>query len=397
MEGHMPVLLLALFLAWTHPVRAQSTTPLAGSDSSETSAAAKGMPWIAHTSADAFLLASPSAPAGSRPYQISTYQAFTIQSLSFASFHAGWRYRETLAEGLSAPYRELFALKLMGTAEILRDHLFLSLGGSIPLFEASLAEEDTAALYRHLSGYNPLPAPNFVTPQGLQVGIFGRYRLGDWDLLAAANYFQPTRFEPVRGHPFSPASRLGGALRAIFEGGRSRHRYDAKLSRFGREETLSAIPAHVEGVLYQARYAWLRSRGRTAWQLGGGAAVKWLDENRPLRLPTPLLPTDGNDNVQRAYAEAALTWTPRPDRLWRLWLLPKALLLPSARESGHETEAGIAYGMRLWEVHRLRASGSVLFGSFLGRDYLGFGLRAEFAFRHLGFQDLEAQGEGGGN
>ena len=149
--------------------------------------------------------------------------------------------------------------------------------------------------------------------------------------------------------------------------------------------------------MYQARYAWLRTRGRTAWQLGAGAAVKWLDENRHLRLPAPLMPSDGNDNVQRAYAEMALTWTPRPTRLWRLWLLPKALLLPSARETGHETEAGIAYGMRLWEVHRFRASGSVLTGSFLGQDYLGFGLRAEFAFRHLGFQDLETQGEGGGN
>src|SRR5438045_3999521 len=79
----------------------------------------KGYPWIAHSSLDAFYVASPANSGGVQPYQVSAYQGFTIQSLSFASFHMGLRSRETLAPGFNRPYREPFSLKLAGTAEIL--------------------------------------------------------------------------------------------------------------------------------------------------------------------------------------------------------------------------------------------------------------------------------------
>ena len=368
---------------------------LAGSDTSETSLKAKGLPWIAHSSADFFYLPSPASPSGSQPFQVSTYQGFTIQSLSFASFHAGWRFRETQAPGLSAPYRELFALKLLGTAEVLRDHLFVTLGGNIPLFDGKVAEADTLALYRGMSEYSPLPAPNFLTPQGLQVGVFGRYRLIAWDLMAGVSYAQPTRFEPVEGHPFNPGSQLDATFRALLETGTARHRWDFKGSTFGEETTVSETPAHQEGRLLQLRYAYLRASRRTAWQLALGGAVKTPDANRLLRLRTALEPSDGNDNLQRGYTEVTWTWAPNPAMLWRVYLLPKALLEWSTRESGHETELGVSMGMRMWEVHRLRATGNVLVGNFKGQDYLGLGARVEFAFRHLGFQDLESQGETG--
>lgn len=393
--GCLPALLLVAALA--PAARAQNpAASLAGADTSETSAKAKGLPWIAHSSVDAFYLQSPAATGGSQPYQVSTYQGFTIQSLSFASFHAGWRFRETLAQGLTEPFREVFALKLMGTVEILRDYLFFSLGGSIPLVDGKVAESDTLALQKTLSEYSPLPAPNYITPQGLQVAVFGRYRLAAWDLMAGVAYSQPTQFEPVPGHPFHPASQLGGTFRAVLETDKSRHRFDAKGSRYGEEQTVTETPAHQEGAMYQARYAWLRSSARTAWQLGLGGAVKAPDANRQKRLRTALEPSEANDNVQRAYAEAAWTWSPSASQLWRVWLLPKALLEGSTRETGHETELGVTMGRRLWDVHRLRVGGTFLAGSFKGEDYLGFGLRAEFAFRHLGFQDLESQPEAGG-
>jgi hypothetical protein len=120
-----------------------------------------------------------------------------------------------------------------------------------------------------------------------------------------------------------------------------------------------------------------------------------VDANRPLRLRTALEPAEANDNVQRAFAEAAWTWAPKPSWLWRAWLAPKALLDGSTRDTGHETELGLALGLRLWEVHRLRASGNVLVGNFKDEDYLGFGVKVDFAFRHLGFQDLESQPESG--
>lgn len=392
----LPVL-AALALLGAETARAQGG--LAGSDTSETTQVARGLPWIAHSSAEAFYLRAPSGEAGSRPYQLSAYQGITIQSLSFASFHAGWRFRETMAPGLSMPYREVFALKLLGTAELLRDHLFATLGGSVPLVDAALEETDTAALYRTLSGYSPLPAPNYVTPQGLQAGLFGRYRLAAWDLMAGASYYQPTRFEPVAGHPFHPASQLGGSLRAALETDLARHRWDFKASRYGEEETVAGTPAHREGRMFQLRYAWLRAWGRTAWQLGMGGAVKTHDSNRLLRLRAVLEPSEVNDNLQRGYAEAAWTWTPRPSLLWRAWLVPKALMEWSSRETGHETELGVAVGMRIWGVHRLRAAATLHAASFKGADYLGAGARLEFAFRHLGFQDLEAQPgpEEGGN
>lgn len=394
--------LVALFGA-PAPAAAQSASQgvgqggadLAGIDTSETSSKAKGLPWIAHSTAEAFLLQSPTGTGGASPYQVSAYQGFTIQSLTFASFHLGWRYRETLAPGMGGAYRDLFALKLLGTAEILRDHLFVSLGGSIPLVDASASEADTAALYAAMSGYNPMPTPNFAMAQGLQVGIHGRYRLGAWDLMGGASYAQPTRFEPVPGYPYNPASQLGGSARAILETSSARHRFDGKVSRFGDEQTLEGVPAHREGIAAQLRYAWLKASRRTAWQLGLGGLVKTPDQNRPLRLRTALEPAEANDNVQRAYAEAAWTWSPKPTLLWRAWVVPKGLLDGSTRETGREAEVGLAMGLRLWEVHRLRAAGTVLTGSFQGQDYLGFGMKVDFAFRHLGFQDLEAQGNSG--
>jgi hypothetical protein len=387
---------LALLWAGMAAARAQGAAgfPAAGPDAAGPDR--RGLPWIAHTTVDAFYLQSPEGAGGRRPYQISAYQGFTIQSLAFASFHAGWRYRETMAPGLSEPYREIFALKVQGTAEILRDHLFVSLGGSIPLVDGRVAEADTAALQRSLSGYSPLPSPNYVTPQGLQAGVFGRVRAGAWDLMAGATYARPTRFEPVDGYPFHPASLLGGTLRAALEAGRSRHRFEAKVSRYGEEETATEDPAHREGILYQGRYAWLRASGRDAWQLGLGAAAKAPDANRRRYLRAALEPSEANDNVQRAYAEAVWSRSPAPSRTWRAWLLPKLLLEGSTRELGHETELGASLGLRLWDAYRLKLGGSVLAGSFQGTGYLGAGMRAEFAFRHLGLQDLDtAPGTGG--
>jgi hypothetical protein len=181
----------------------------------------------------------------------------------------------------------------------------------------------------------------------------------------------------------------------LLETSAAQHRFDLRMSRYGDESTVDGVPAHREGLLYQARYAWLKPARRSAWQLGLGGLVKTPDQNRPLRLRTALEPAEANDNVQRAFGEAAWTWSPKPSLLWQAWLVPKGLLDGSTRDTGYEAELGLAMGLRLWEVHRLKASGTVLTGSFQGRDYLGLGMKVDFAFRHLGFRDLEAQGESG--
>ncbi len=105
-----------------------------------------------------------------------------------------------------------------------------------------------------------------------------------------------------------------------------------------------------------------------------------------------------DENLQRAYGEAALTWVPSPDILWRLHVLPKAFFSWNGEQSGYEAETGISVGLKVWEYHRVRATGTMLMGALDGKQYLGFGIHAEFAFRHLGVQDLDEgpePGEGG--
>ena len=351
----------------------------------------KGYPWIAHSSVDAFYLASPAA--ASEPYQIALYQGFTIQSLSFASFHLGLRSRETNVPGLSAPYREPFAMKLSGTAELLRDFLYVSLGGNIPLFSGTIDPNDSLALYQTLNDYSPMPYNGFLSPRALEVGVFGRYLWSAWTVLGGVAYSRPARFDAVPSHSFFPSSYLDFVGRAILETGAIRHRVDVKTTLYGTEDNAQRVPAHDEGDLWQLRYGYLRSHTKFGWQAGIGVAVRMPDANRKLKIRSPLETTVSNDNIQRTYGEFSWSCAPKANVLLRAHLLPKALFTLQGTNFGHETEAGVEMGFKVWEAHRIRAAGSFLYGDFMDKQYIGFGIRGEFSFRHLGFQDLEEEAD----
>jgi hypothetical protein len=351
-----------------------------------------GFPWIAHTSADGFYMASPAAKDGGGPYQFSLYQGFTIQSLSFAWFHVGLRTRETYAPGFSQPYREPFNLKLQATAEVIPEYVYVSLGGNIPILADSIALADTLPLYDAMNGYSPMPYSAFLSPQALQASAYARYAWASLALMGGVSYVRPALFEPVKDREFFPASWIDIYGRALIQGGKARHRWDAKVSVFLDEDTKARIPAHDEGDLYQLRYGYLKTLGRVAWQAGTGAAMKLPDANRRIRLESELVKTESNDNLQRAYLEFSVAWAAKRDFVWRLHAAPRAIFTFDGTEFGHETEAGVSLGLRIWENHRIRLAGSALYGQFGDQTYTGFGFRAEFAFRHLGYQDL---GEGG--
>jgi hypothetical protein len=353
-----------------------------------------GFPWIAHSSIDIFYLSSPAVPGKDYPYQASLYQGFTIQSLAFAWFHIGLRSRETLAPGLSDPYREPFALKIQGNAEILRDYVVVSLGGNIPILSNHMDLQDTLALYRAMNGYSALPYSAFLSPQALHASIYGRYALTNWTLLAGVGYVRPALFSLIPDKAFYPAPYFDLNARAVYQAREARHRMDLKASIFADEGNSTRIPAHNEGDLIEARYGFLKSRKRVGWQLGAGAALKLPDVNRRLKLEAALVPPDKDENLQRVFTEFSVAWTPDPSILWRLHLLPKAIFTWSG-DAGHETEAGISMGLKIWEYHRLRLTGTMLYGEMGKETYTGFGFRGEFAFRHLGLQDLDDEADPG--
>ncbi len=354
-----------------------------------------GFPWIAHSSVDAFYLSSPAEPGKANPYQVSLYQGFTIQSLAFAWFHIGLRSRETLAPGFSAPYREPLALKLQASAEILRDYLYVTMGGNIPLYGDTIPIADSLALYRVTNGYSPMPFSAFLSPRALQAAIFGRYAWTNWTLLGGFGYARPALFHLIQDRAFFPAAYFDFSGRAVYQTREGRHRWDAKASLYGDEGNDIRIPAHNEGDLYQLRYEYLKSLKRVAWQTGLGAAVKMPDANRRLKLISDLQPPDRDDNLQRVYLELSLVWAPDPDILWRFHLAPKAVFSWNGSQIGHETEAGLGMGLRIWEYHRIRVAGTILYGQVADRTYTGFGIHGEFAFRHLGFQDIDEGGDPG--
>jgi hypothetical protein len=153
-------------------------------------------------------------------------------------------------------------------------------------------------------------------------------------------------------------------FRAIYQGKEARHRYEFKSTIFAEEENSTRIPAHDEGESIQARYGYLKSLRRVGWQAGAGAALKLPDANRRLMLKSDLVQPDKDENLQRVFAEFSIAWTPNPALLWRLHLLPKGLF----DWSGEQT---------------------MLYGQVADETYTGFGFRGEFAFRHLGLQDLD--------
>lgn len=352
----------------------------------------RGIPWIFRSSAEAFYLASPSA-GGSQPYQVSFYQGVTVQSLRFAWFHAGLRTRETMGPGFGRPYREPMLLKLMATAEVLREYAYVFLAGNLPLMANHVSAADTALMADAISGYSPFPYPNFLSSQAIHFGAFGRYRLTAWDVMAGASYARAGKAEPYPAAPFFPAPYFDLFARALYEGKAARHRFDTKLTVYGEETTHLRIAAHQEGSLWQLRYGYLRFARGKSWQLGLGGSFKMNDDNRRVRLERPLVTTPSNDNIQRAYAEMALSFAPGSDWLARAHLQPRSLIvMGQSLESGHETEMGLSVARRMWKVHRLRMAGNALYGQFRDQTYLGFGCRLEFAFRNLGLQDLEEQG-----
>jgi hypothetical protein len=386
--GRAAVAMLALLCLAAAPVGAQ----VASKADTASEASERGIPWIAHGSMDLFYLDSP-AEDGTHPYQISSYAGITLQSLSFAWFHVGMRFRETMAPGFARPYREPALLKLMGTAEVLRDYAYAFIAGNVPLISNHVEAGDTAVLYRAVSDYDAFPYPNFTSPQGIHVGAFGRYRFQAWEAMLGGSYARSGRFEPVAGAAFFPSAYFDIFGRALLENKTARHRFDAKAVIYGEEGSGLRIPAHREGSLWQFRYGYLRFARGKSWQLGLGGAWKNPDRNREIRIESDLRPTLMNDNIQRAYGEFAVSFAPRPSWLMRAHLLPKALFVIDGGEFGHETEAGLSWATKVWGIHRLRLAGTGLYGSFRGQTYLGMGARLEFSFRHLGFQDLEDQGD----
>jgi hypothetical protein len=361
------------------------------SDSGEVLAKDRSYPWIAHSSLDVFYQHTPAEPGRPYPYQASLYQGFTIQSLSFAWFHLGLRTRETYAYGFDEPYQEPMVLKLQGSAELLPGLAYASLGGNIPLMADKLDPGDTLALYQSLNGYSPFPGQDFLSPTTVQAAVFGRYAWANLTGMAGASYARRSLYRGLPDQGFYPAAYFDLFARFFYQGqgASARHRVDVRASLYGSEETDERIPAHAEGDLFQLRYEWLKSLRKVGWQLGAGTAGKPPDKNRRIKLKSELEPARRDDNLQRAYGEAAVTWVPSPDILWRLHVLPKAVFSWNGEHTGYEAEAGLTLGLRVWEYHRFRATGTVLTGDFDGRQYLGLGLRAEFAFRHLGIQDLD--------
>ena len=353
-----------------------------------------GFPWIAHSSVDLFYLSSPGEPGKPAPYQASLYQGFTIQSLTFAWFHIGLRSRETLAPGFSQPYREPFSLKLQASAELLRDYLYATLGGNIPMYGDTIPLADSLALYRAANEYNPMPFSAFLSPRALQGTLSGRYAWTNWTLLGGLGYARPALFHLMADRAFFPAAYFDFSGRVLFQTQGGRHRWDAKATLYGEEGNDIRIPAHKEGDLYQFRYEYLKSLRRVAWQGGLGAVVKLPDANRRLKLISDLQAPASDENPQRAYLELSVVWAPDPDLLWRAHLAPKAIFSWNGSQVGHETEAGLGMGLRIWEYHRIRLAGTILYGQVGDKAYTGFGLRGEFAFRHLGFQDMDGQEPG---
>lgn len=346
-------------------------------------------PWIARSSIDVFYLNSPAEPGRPYPYQASLYQGFTIQSLSFAWFHIGVRTRETYSLGFSEPYQEPMLLKLQGSAEVLRDLFYVTMGGNIPLIQGKLSIKDTLALYRAINGYSGLPYSDFLSPQALQAAAFARYAWTNWTVLGGVGYARATLFRGIPGRSFFPAAYFDLFGRAIYQGRAARHRLDVKGSIYGEEGNSERIPAHQEGDQIQFRYEYLKSLRKVGWQLGFGAAGKPPDRNRRLKLKSELEPASRDENLQRAYGELSLTWVPSSDILWRLHAIPKGIFTWNGSEAGHETELGISLGLKVWEFHRIRATGTMITGEVGGEQYTGFGIRGEFAFRHLGIQDLD--------
>jgi hypothetical protein len=252
-----------------------------------------------------------------------------------------------------------------------------------------LSVDDSLPLYQALNGYDPFPAPDFLSPQAIQAAVFGRYAWPSWTAMAGAAYARRTLYRGLPGASFYPAAYFDLFARALFQGAAARHRLDARASIYGDEENAERIAAHREGTLYQFRYEWLKSLRKVGWQFGAGAAGKPPDRNRRIMLKSDLAPAARDENLQRAYAEAALTWVPSPDILWRLHVLPKAIFSWNGEHAGYEAESGISVGLKVWEYHRVRATGTLLTGALDGKRYLGLGVHAEFAFRHLGIQDLD--------
>jgi hypothetical protein len=346
-------------------------------------------PWIAHSAIDVFYLHTPAEPGRPYPYQASLYQGFTIQSLSFAWFHVGIRSRETYAYGLDEPYREPMILKLQGSVELLKDLAYVSLGGTLPVVSGDLHLDDSLALYETINGYSGLPYADFLAPQAIQAAAFGRYAWTNWTAMAGVGYARATLFRELPGKAFYPAAYFDLFGRAIYQGRSAVHRVDARASLYGEEQNADRIAAHEEGDLYQLRYEWLKPLRRISWQLGAGASAKPPDRNRRIKLKSELPLAGKDENLQRAYGEAALTWVPSPDILWRVHLLPKAIFSWNGEHAGYEAESGLGVGLKVWEYHRIRATGTMLYGNMDGKQYLGFGIHAEFAFRHLGIQDLD--------
>jgi hypothetical protein len=348
-----------------------------------------GFPWIAHSSIDVFYLSSPAEPGKDYPYQASLYQGFTIQSLTFAWFHIGLRSRETLAPGMSAPYREPFGLKLQSSVELLQDYVYLTLGGNIPLYGDTIPLVDSLALYQAMNGYNPMPFSAFLSPRALQAAVFGRYAWTYLTVLGGIGYSRPALFSLIQDYAFFPPAHFDFSGRVLYQTQGGRHRLDAKASLFGDEGNEIRIPAHNEGDMYQLRYEYLKTLKRVAWQGGAGAAVKLPDANRQLKLKSELEAPEKDANLQRAYLEMSVVWAPDPNIIWRVHLAPKILFTWNGSDVGHETETGLSMGLKIWESHRIRVGGTLLYGQVADKTYTGFGIHGEFAFRHLGFQDIE--------
>src|SRR5690606_34011297 len=281
------------------------------------------------------------------------------------------RSRETMAPGFGSPYRQPASIKLGAGAEVVRDFLFVTLGGNVPVLGGEGETADTLAYYRAMNGYNPMPQPSLLSPRALHAGAYARHGGDNWTLLGGIGYSRSARVELVPDKPFFPAAYVEFMARAIRQTKRARHRWDLKLTLYGEEGSGERIPAHDEGDLLQFRYGYIKSTGRVGRQAGLGLAAKLPDANRRLRMASELVSPGRDENIQRAYAEFVLAWAPNPDFLWRFHLLPKALLTWDMREHGHEIEGGVSGGVKAWEAHRARWTGNILYGAIEGRTYIG--------------------------
>ncbi len=339
------------------------------------------MPWTLRT-AESLYGDQPDTGSASE-YQWITYQSFTVQASRYLWLHLGFRAAETQIAGLSQPYREDGSLKLAAVGEVLPDLLYLMAAGNYALGHTVLALSDSLPLSNALNGYSPLPDPAFLAvPSGL-LGMLLRLPWFSGHLEVGADFYRPGTMHVFDTVAFSPAAFISLQTLYRFTTDSVEHQARLRFFLFNGEETQDKSTAHQEGPMLDGEYDVEGTGPHHALDAGIGAAWKWSDENRPLRLDVPPQTAPDDDNLQRLWGD--LRWRPWQGRT-RLWtgLRVEALYEVAGDHAGYTARWECGGERLLGKRHPLEISGYALSAEFAGVAYLGGGVQVALSFRHLG-------------